>query len=45
MAAGDVTGEIAAVAQTGNITAREALAKIMRRPGGPTGPDDVRSWV
>jgi membrane-anchored mycosin MYCP len=45
MAAGDVTGEIAAVAQADGISARQALAKIMRRQGGPMGPDDVRSWV
>ncbi len=45
MAAGDVTGEIAAVAQTAGISARRAYERIVERPGGPDAPDDVRPWV
>ncbi len=45
MASGDVTGEIAAVAQEENIGARAALKKITERKGGRTGPYTVRPWI
>lgn len=45
MSAGDVTGEIAKLAQDRGIGAREAHRLITARPGGRTGPDDIRPWI
>lgn len=45
MSAGDVTGEIAGVAQRNDVGADEAYRMIAERPGGKVGPDDVRPWI
>ena len=45
MSAGDVTGEIARIAQRSNVGAAEAYRMIADRPGGWVGPDDIRPWI
>ncbi len=45
MSAGDVTGEIAGIAQRCNVGAVEAYRMIAERPGGWVGPDDIRPWI
>lgn len=45
MAAGDVTGEIAGIAQRKHLTAREAWGLIRGRRTGPVGDEDIRSSI
>jgi hypothetical protein len=45
MSAGDVTGEIAGMAQRRNVGSAEAYRMIANRPGGAVGPDDIRPWI